>query len=217
MDPFLDRKSGEGSNINFDLSPLIKNFSFYDFISQVNSKSNEDYSAFGVITDKQYIVGYNAGFGNGTHRASYIRTMKDLKGGGSVNNSFDALMLEMECSARYLRMRVLYDKVREDENGKSIYDGGLIFMLPNFLTYRSFEVFKKFYNDYNDDIKNAIKKSNGSFKIIVNDNFTSDRLVYEDLDGVYKFLEKRVGKGFPSDYDYFDEKIIGTPIEEYIR
>ena len=59
---FLARKTGGGSAYNYDLTPLIENFTFYDFVTKI--ENNQDHGGFLVITDNQYIIGYNAGFGS---------------------------------------------------------------------------------------------------------------------------------------------------------
>ena len=99
---FYNRKSGLGSSWNYDLIPLITNFSFYKFISDAKS---DEFGGFIVITDKQYIIGYNAGFGYGTHASSFTRVMKDINGGGRINSAKELMNLTNECCKKFIVAR----------------------------------------------------------------------------------------------------------------
>ena len=160
---FYKRKTGSGSAYNYELAPLIDSFSFYDFVKEGMRKKDisGSHGGFLVITNHQYIVGYNADFGSGTHAASFSRTMKDLTGGGPITNFRDATHLNVACTRNYLCARLLFEYVGVDNENKPIYDGSLVFLLPDVgykITPEQFEIFKKFYEDYNDDIKYVISK-----------------------------------------------------------
>lgn len=130
---YYGRKSGGGSSYNYELAPLIQDFSFYDFIA--GCEPDCDHGGFLVITDKQYIIGYNAGFGVGGHMSSYARVMKDLQGGGDIQYR-DAVRLNTECCMSYVTARITYENI---EGG---HEGYIHFTLTNHpITEKQFEVF----------------------------------------------------------------------------
>ena len=96
---FYQNRNSNGDDYNYDILPLIENFDFYEFIDYAERFKEEikDYGAFIVITNKQYIIGYNASFGTGTHLSSFARVMKDIKGGGRILDSNEAKLLTDEC------------------------------------------------------------------------------------------------------------------------
>ena len=61
---WYQNRNDNGRDYNYDITPLIQNFDFYDFIDYAERFKEEikDYGAFIVITNKQYIIGYNASF-----------------------------------------------------------------------------------------------------------------------------------------------------------
>ena len=160
IDGFLQKRD-KGSDYNFELQPLIENFNFYDFVSyaEYGKKEMQDYGGFLVITDKQYVIGYNAWFGQGTHMGSFARTMKDMHGGGVISTQRDAFHLEFLCTRKYLTARIVYECLGTDEFDRPLYSGYINFGLSDYKpTPEQFEVFKKFYEDYNDDLKKVITK-----------------------------------------------------------
>ena len=159
---YFNRKSGSGSDYNYELAPLIKDFSFYEFFREVEKRKKElnDYGGFLIITNKQYIIGYNAGFGVGTHLSSFARTMKDITGGGNINLN-EAVKLNYICDKNYITARLCYEHNGDNEHGRPLYGGVLNFnlsTLDNKITPKQFENFVEFYNDYNEDIKYCISK-----------------------------------------------------------
>lgn len=161
---FLARKSGGGSKYNYDLAPLISNFDFDTFIQYAEKSKAElkEHGGFLVITNKQYIIGYNAGFGTGTHLSALARTTKDiLIGGGSISNQNEAFQLAGICCRNYITARIVYECAGYNEFQRPIYSGYINFNLNEFdnkITREQFEMFKSFYNDYNEDIKYVTKK-----------------------------------------------------------
>ena len=92
---YIARKNGNGSAYNYDLGPLIYNFSFDTFIldAEKSKEGLQEHGAFLIITNNQYIIGYNAGYGTGTHISAFARTTKDMFGGGSILNQNEAFKL----------------------------------------------------------------------------------------------------------------------------
>ena len=179
-DGYLKRKSGNGRAYNYDLGPLISNFDFDTFITEAEKSKEEisDHGAFVVITNKQYIIGYNAGFGMGTHISAFARTIKDLYGGGEIENQNEAYKLTGLCCRNYITARIVYECVGYNENRRPIYSGYINFNLNEFdnkITLEEFETFQNFYNDYNEEIKYITKKY-GTNKFYV-------RFCYKDQNG----------------------------------
>ena len=90
---FTSNKSTEKEENNFDIKELIHNFSLYDFIDAAKERPDEDFGGFLVCTPKQYLFGYNSGFGPGPHAASFARTMLDIKGGGIISNQMELIKI----------------------------------------------------------------------------------------------------------------------------
>ena len=157
-DGFYKRKAGNGSAYNYDLKPLIENFDFYDFIDYANKNKTDDYGGFVMITPKQYIIGYNAGFGSGTHLSSFARAMQDIKGGGQINTFIDAANLNMECEDNYILGYIVYERGVEKDTNKSEYCGYVVFDCKNNITPEQYDVFLKFYEDYNNDLNYVCNK-----------------------------------------------------------
>lgn len=225
MDPnisgYINRKTGSGTKYNYELKPLIENFSFLDFISNAlrNREVGNDFGAFLVLTNKQYILGYNAGFGVGTHIASFARTFNDLNRRGRIINDLEAIRLSEKCKKEYITARIMYDCVGETENRVPIYSGSISFSIKSLpITSSQFEVFKKFYENYNSEIELAVKKcSINNFCVwFTYDTETSKFNVNksENLDNLYKFLESQI------DYDKVvddeDEVLVGVGIDEIL-
>lgn len=180
---YIARKSGGGSAYNYELEPLISNFNFDTFILDAEKSKDilPEHGAFVVITNKQYIIGYNAGFGAGTHISAFARTTKDLFGGGSISNQNEAYRLTGICCRNFITARIVYECVGYNENHRPIYEGYINFNLNEFdnkITLEQFETFKTFYNDYNEDIKYVTKKY-GLKKFYV-------RFCYQDQNGIGK-------------------------------
>ena len=209
---FYNQKRGKGSAYNYDIAPLIENFSFYEFITEAerNKLSEEDHGGFVVITPKQYIVGYNAGFGAGTHLSSFSRAMRDIKGGGSINNIQDAIKLNEECFDKYITATIVYEEKSKDNNGKPFYTGYIDFDLGNTkISEQMYESFLKFYDDYNDDISYTTMKYGNKFSVVFKYRDKDGKLdmsVTDNLDTIKYYLKSRIDYEKQDDYD---ETIIG--------
>lgn len=154
---YFKKKHGDTSYFNFNILPLITNFSFVDFLT--NSTKSE-HSGILIITDNQYIIGYTDSYGLGTHKASMARIMKDITGGGYIKDVYEAKTLEKECTKQFLTARINYDYRGYNENGTDTYIGAIYFKLPegNMISINQFEIFKQFYEDYNPELEMIINK-----------------------------------------------------------
>ncbi len=216
-DAYVSRKSGGGGAYNYDLGPLIYDFSFETFISDAEKCKDgvQEHGAFAIITNKQYIIGYNAGFGAGTHISAFARTTKDLFGGGSITNQNEAFKLTGICCRNFITARIVYECVGYNDNRRPIYTGYINFNLNEFnnkITPGQFETFKRFYNDYNEDIKYVTKKY-GSNKFYVRfcykDNLgNGQENISDSLDELYKHLSNNIDMSKTILDDY--ERIIGN-------
>lgn len=196
---FLSRKSGGGAKYNYDLGPLIYNFSFLDFIYDALKYKGvgNDFGAFLVLTNKQYVLGYNAGFGVGTHISSFARTFNDLNGLGNINNDLEAIRISEKCQKNYITARITYECVGENENRGLLYLGSINFSIKSLpISRNQFEVFKKFYEDYNQEIELAVKKcSLDNFCVWFTYKKENGKQVINksgSLDNLYDFLEKNI-------------------------
>lgn len=201
---YIARKGGGGSAYNYDLAPLISNFDFDTFIQDAEKSKDglQEHGAFLVVTNKQYIIGYNAGFGAGTHISALARTTKDiLFGGGSISNQNEAFQLTGICCRNYITARIVYECVGYNENHRPIYAGYINFNLNEFdnkITLEQFEIFKTFYNDYNEDIKYVTKKY-GLNKFYVrfcykDQNGKGNENISDSLDELYNHLSNNIDK-----------------------
>jgi len=201
---YIARKSGGGSPYNYDLAPLISNFDFDTFILDAEKSKDElkEHGAFLIITNKQYIIGYNAGFGSGTHLSALARTTKDiLFGGGSISNQHEAFQLAGICCRNYITARIVYECAGYNEFQRPMYSGYINFNLNEFdnkITSEQFEIFKTFYNDYNEDIKYVTKKY-GLDKFYVrfcykDQNGNGKEYISDSLDELYNHLSNSIDK-----------------------
>jgi len=176
---------------NFPLEPLIKNFSFYEFCSH---PGEEDYGGFLVITNRQYVVGYNSSMGSGSHANAFARVMKDLSGGGYINDSLEVIILERELESKYVTARILYEPYYDGSEERIKRAGGIVFIFAGFLgnkkiNYEQYENFLKFYDKYNEEIKYVCKK----YKFTVNYTYIDDNNMVQtnvsnNLENVLKFM-----------------------------
>lgn len=197
---FYNRKTGGGSNYNYELSPLIENFTFYDFVTTAEkSKENlGDYGGFLVITNNQYIIGYNAGFGKGTHISAFARTMIDINTPSkrNITSDQDAIKLSRKCKQNYIIARIVYESHKDNETGKIECSGSITFNLcplDGKITPSQFETFKQFYNDYNEDIKYITKKYSFYVTVDYKDEYGKKQYkILKDLDWLYNYLEQNI-------------------------
>ncbi len=206
---FLSGKSNTTGMYNYDIRELIENFSFYDFISKAPRRDIFDYGAFAVFTDQQYVIGYNSGFGIGTHYSSFARFMKDIHGGGYIINTNDANKLSDKCMFDFITAKIYYEEALNEGCVTNKYWGGVRFIMPvRKISLNQLKLFRKFYDEYNEDLKYAIKKSNGTFDVSYQCNKGKVVGKLDSLDEVLKYIEEHV------DLDYIpeekDEIILGT-------
>ena len=215
---FYQNRDTNGNDYNYDLAPLIHDFDFYDFIDYAEKYKEEikDYGAFIVITDKQYIIGYNASFGMGTHLSSFARVLKDIKGGGNIINSEEAKKLTDECINSFLTGRIMYERC--DSVGRPRCEGHISFnLIGKTITQEQLKTFNKFKEDYGQEINRIIKKyGKDKFKIIVTyktETGMLESIITDNLDDVYEVLEKYVDVEKTVD---IEERIIGIPTNSQI-
>lgn len=190
---FYQNRDENGKDYNYDITPLIHEFDFYDFIDYAERFKEEikDYGAFIVITNRQYIIGYNASFGEGTHLSSFARVMKDISGGGIIINSEEANHLTNECTKNFLTGRVMYERC--ESFGRPKCSGHISFnLVGKTITQEQLQVFEKFKEDYGLEIQRIIRKyGQEKFKIIItykNEEGILDSLITDNLDDLYNLL-----------------------------
>ena len=207
---FLGNKSTGRMECNFDLKELTSNFSLFNFIRDARKRPNEDFGGFLICTPKQYIFGYNSSFGTGTHGASFGRSMKDIMGGGNISSEGELLSLASQCERTYFCARLIYDCIGDNEYGRPIFDGKLVFLTGKPIGYKMFETFKKFCEDYGDEINRVIAYYNGTFHLTYYIQEQKRSVNTFDLNEVYDYVSKHV------DYNYnpeINEQIIGVSTE----
>ena len=168
---FITKKNGKGNSYNYDLYEMINNFSLIDFCDDVKKLPNPltaNHGGFVVITDKQYIAGYNAGFGEGTHMGAGARIYKELHGGGDITSDNEARLLSTKCDNDYLTARIIYECTGENYNRRPMFGGYIHFSFANFRNNKSistdtFKAFIKFCNDYEKEI--SILCNNYNFRV----------------------------------------------------
>lgn len=207
----FSRNNSYTSMYNFNLEELIGNFSFYDFISNQPKKEIFDYGAFAVFTDNQYVIGYNSGYGIGTHYSSFARFMKNIHGGGNIGSTEEAYKLSDKCQMNYITVKINYEEISNVWDVESKRTGGIRITMPfRGISLNQYNLFKKFYDEYNEDIKYAIKKSNGTFDVSYQGTKVGIVGKLDSLDEVLKFIEEHVDYSVIPEEN--DEIIIGTGI-----
>ena len=206
IDNYYTKARDVGDRVNFLLAPLIDNFSFYDFCDHPQASDN---GAFLVITNKQYVLGYNAGFGLGAHVYAFARCMKDIKGGGNILSNREAFQLENELANKFIQARIIYERYEDDLSHQVSNVGYIVFVLATnngnkTFTNQQYEQFMKFYNDYRDEIKYVCKKFSFTVNYTCQDeNGKICHNVYQDLENVKKYMENHL-----VDVDTIDDEVI---------
>lgn len=211
---FFQNKGSNRVNYNFDLSELTNDFSLFDFIKNGNVACREnigdDFAGFLVCTPKQYIFGYNSGFGVGPHIASFARVMKDILGGGEIVSIDEFTKLGTMCSEKYLCGRLVYENVGLDEYGMPRLTGTLNILTKGNIDSNTFLTFKRFYEDYNNEIKSICKRLNGSFNVSYFDKDTNKKVESGDLDSLFNYLERHIDE---CSKENEEECIIGIKVD----
>ena len=183
-----------GSLWNFDLNPLMDNFSFYDFCDALsgNLDTGKEHGGIFVLTDKQYIVSYTAGFGDGSHVYTEARCMKELLGGGEIANQQEGILLSTQLNMKYITGRIIYEPYLE--NGEIKHAGFIVFsMCRKQVTNQQYEQFLKFYEQYNDELIYVCKK----FDFTVNYTYYDEngkvaRNSSNSLDNLKNYMQKHL-------------------------
>lgn len=215
---FWVRKSGRGNPYDYDLFPLIKDFSFLNFMYEARAYRYDDYGAFLVISNKQYIIGYNAGFGIGSHNSAFAKVYKEMHGGGTIYNPKDADVLNSLCNKNFITARIFTEKISGG------YTGCIHFSIPkDGISLEQFKLFEQFYDDYNEEISLTVSKygitnfyvSYRTLRKNCDNIYSSDDLIQhsdKNLDNLKEFLRSRINPTL--DYDLTnDEVIIGKGLK----
>ena len=206
LDNHYTKGRSTGSKWNFDLAPLIKDFSFYDFCY---SSGEGDHGAFLVVTDRQYIIGYTAGFGSGSHMHALGRVHKELLGGGDIDNPQDGIYLSSILQKMALTGRITYEPY-VDKNERIKYSGRIIIDTDSIYTHEfkispgEFEHFMEFYNDYNEEISLACTRFNLEVEFIIHEGEHYKKVTSKSLDEAVKYLKTRIRE----DYEVLPEEVI---------
>lgn len=208
------RKSGNVTEYNFDINKMIKDFSFYDFIDQTRG-GKKDNGAFLVVTDKQYILGYNADYGLGSHQQSFARCEAELEGGKKIGGYPDCVALSTKCEDSFITAKILYIYMGDNENSSPMYDGKIIFTLGDRkITPEQMEVFKKLYEDKKAEINGICSRYSFSICFSYKDETGKSHSDYSNnLDGLIDYLKTAISYDIPKTSKE-DEKIIGVPLEQ---
>ena len=191
---------------NFDLTECIRNFSLLDFIKEGRENPSKDYGGFLICTPRQYIFGYNAGFGYGAHSSSFARALKDIEGGGKITSFQELNRLSSRCEHSYLCARLAYESYGNDEYGRPTFSGFMHFLTKTRISEKMFKSFEKFIEDYRNEIELAIKNSNGTFYLSYYSIETGKSIHTNSIDEVIEYVRSHI------DYDYdpdSEEQIIG--------
>jgi hypothetical protein len=209
---------GKASTYNFDLYPLMKDFSFYDFCDSARHIDDEEAKNHGgllVITDKQYILTYNRGYGTGTHMGAGARIYKELHGGGDIIGDKEALSLYSKCARENLVARLIYEFVGRTSYHVPMYEGYINFDTVSLgenkeITEGMLKSFEKFYIDYGKEIALICRKFGFYVSYAYRDE--SGRTIMDrtpSLESLYNYLQTKVNKNIPVDEN---ERIIGNTI-----
>ena len=165
-DLFFMKGRSEGDIYNFSLEPLTKDFSFFDFCSKTK---REDTGGFVVITDRDYTIGYNSGFGEGSHLCAFARYLKDHMDGGIIHNMEEAEKLYSLVEKNFITARIVYEIYEDVETLEKRRHGYIYFDLSKGINYKELEQFQRFYEKYNEEIKYVCKKFNFSVSFMARD------------------------------------------------
>ena len=208
------RKSGNVTEYNFNIDKMINEFSFYNFID-LTRESKKDNGAFLVVTDKQYILGYNADYGLGSHQQSFARCEAELEGGKKIGGYQDSIFLSTKCEDAFITAKILYMYMGDNENSTPMYNGKIIFTLGDRkITPEQLKVFEKLYEDKKTEINGVCSRY--SFNVCfsyVDEDGKSHSDYSTNLDGLMNYLRTAVSDNIPKT-SKDDEKIIGVPIEQ---
>lgn len=198
------RRSEHGSNRGHDIQELINDFSLYEFCS---SAKEGDHGAFLAITNKQYIIGYNVGFGDASHDVTIAKVMKELHGGGEVFNEKDAINLCIAFDRKYISARICYEIMGGAFSHTKEKEGYMIFDFTCRTIPRSqYEMFLEFYNDYHEEVELVCKKFNFNIHLRYRDNNGKlNEITSKNLEVVKEYMTNNIVE---DEIDIDDEVII---------
>ena len=200
-----------GDIYNFDLKPLIENFSFYDFVT-TSRRYNviNEHGGFLVITDKQYVLGYNSDFGKGTHTSSYARCYADFEGGKLINTYEDSLYYSSKCQSDFITARITFEKTGNNANGYPVFSGRIYFNFGKTpITQGKLDVLEQFYKDNAEEIHSICERYNIIIEYAVNDLIEKNCT----LEAVMKYARFHMDPEAPC-ISKEDETIIGKTIKQ---
>lgn len=182
---------GHNNGYDFDLQPLIQDFSFYIFCSE---SKDDEHGAFLVITNRQYILGYNPLEGRMPHSHAFARCMKDISGGGYIKDDHEGTHLQTILENKYLCARIVYETYEMEDSHRKQASGYITFIVAGFrknkvFTYQQYDEFMKFYADYNEEIKRVCNKFNFVVSFVYYNE--SGKLVHvetKDLEAIRLYL-----------------------------
>ncbi len=197
---------------NYDIYPLLTEFSFLDYVSQALSDNVEglDYNAVLIITDNQYILTQTEGYGRGPHRKTFANIMREITDGQPIYDDRDSIEYYTMCEYRFITARL---NIMKTATGKFV--ATFYFELTNYnktnkeITHAMFNSFMQFYNQYNDEIK-LIKNKIPTF--VVGYKYYKDgraiTVETNSLDSIKRLLEQQINYDKPNDPGI--ENIIGV-------
>lgn len=221
---FAGINNGSFDEFNYDLVPLInEKFDFYDLIHNANDSSVKENGGFLIITNNQYILGYNRGMGTGGHLLAFANAYSVINEGyigidgkfhnGKIPNFNSLIKTEFKCCSDYLSARIYYEEFDKNMFGRPVFTGRISFLVDNLenstISLEQFEMFEQFYNDYNNEIKSITRKYPNfvvSFSYC-DENGVKQNVNSKDLDSLYEYLK------FHIDYNRKiedEKKVIGV-------
>ncbi len=179
-----------GSKYNFDLETLMKGFDFYEFC---DNAGEQDSNAFIVFTNHQYIMGYTAGFGEGSHVHAFARIYKELHGGGEIRSEGEAINYSSLLQRDYLTVRVFCAETQglrgPYHQGRIYFDTDSIYRHQPDITPSQYEQFLKFCEKYADDIKRICEEYGMVVEFHTTENGKIKRHTSKSLDEIAEYLQ----------------------------
>lgn len=201
---------------NFDVKEMVDIFSLEDFILSKDNRIEKE--AFLLITDNQYILGYSKGLGFGDYNEAISNSIKDIYGLKDFSYRREIDNISDIIKGNFITAKL----VNSEKRGISI-----LFNIDECdkISENQMELFKEFYNKYNDIIK--VYSNNFGYPFVryylpnkkeyVNDyGIVETETCYEsfDLTEIKNILESRVDQNRVVAQE---ERIIGETINKYSK
>ena len=180
----------------FSFDKLFKNYMYHD----------KDYGGFIIITDKQFLVGYNKSQQGVEHHCDAIakayvtlHKLPNLPCSNDIERKksmIEAVKYYYAAGEEYICARFDFEKKSayktvggEFEKGKpNEYEGVLSFDISNTkINYKNYKQFLEFYLAYNDDIEFYSKHYNFPVEFVYDKD---KKVVSHNLDALKDYLEK---------------------------